>query len=589
MKHIRWIWRFWQPHRAWLWVLLILTLLSSGVTLAFPLVFRYVVDSILGAISEVRPEVASDLTWKAIWIIAGIGLARSIAYIYPGFRAMLNAKLGMDVREYYFSTILGKGHRFFQKFRTGDLVTRLTDDIEQFPKISWFSCSGIFRAVESGSKFLFCVGFMLFMNWKLALVSISPLPVMLTIFYFIRLSLTKRSLERQEIISRTNDALESAFSGIRIVKAFRAEDNQTNEFHKLLNERIDVEIRFTKLWMGVHNVYMWIQYAGQAIVMVVGGTMVINGTLSIGELYAFYIYLSLLAHPVLDIPQLFVSSRQAFACIDREIEIEETHGGMQYYGSLEVGNLKTIQLRNVSFRYDEHLPYALKDINMTIKRGEKAAVVGSVGSGKSTLIKVMAGLLPPTSGDVLVNGHHLNEYNVDDYRLRIGYIPQESTLFSESVFDNTAFGREINEEKVLDSLGMAQVKQEIEEMPKGIHQVLGQRGLTVSGGQKQRLAIARALAGVPELLLMDDCTSALDAENERRFWQMFSERFPETACLIVTHRLATAMQADMIYVLDEGRMVGQGSHEELLNTCEEYRNFLTREELQAALRGSKSA
>jgi len=590
MKHIRWLWRFWQPHRAWIWVLLVLTLLSSGVALAFPLVFRYVIDNIINSIADAHPEVASSLTWKAVWIIAAIGLARTIAYLYPGFRAMLNAKLGMDVREHYFSTILGKGHKFFQKFRTGDLVTRLTDDIEGFPKIAWFSCSGIFRAAESGSQFLFCMGFMLGMNWKLALLSISPLPVMLVIFYFIRLSLTKRSLELQRIISRTNDALESAFSGIRIVKAFRAEENQTNEFQKLLKERINTELRFVKLWMGVHNVYMWIQYAGQAIVMVAGGAMVIRGTLTIGELYAFYIYLSLLARPLLDIPQLFVSSRQAFACIDREIELEETHGGLQdYFGSLKVGPVNVIQLRNVSFRYDEDLPWVLEDVNLTLKRGEKAAIVGSVGSGKSTLIKLVAGLIPPTKGDVLINGRHLNEYNVDDYRSKVGYIPQESTLFSESVFDNTAFGREIDEELVLDSLHMAQVKDEMEAMEKGIHQVLGQRGLTVSGGQKQRLAIARALAGGPELLLMDDCTSALDAENERRFWQIFAERFPETACLIVTHRLATARQADKIYVLHEGRIVGYGSHDQLLETCEEYRNFLTREELQAALNASKSA
>jgi len=584
MKHIRWIWRFWQPHRAWLWLLLVLTLLSSGVALAFPLVFRYVVDHVIKAMAEAHPEAASGFIWQAVWIIAGIGLVRSFAYLYPGFRAMLNAKLGMDVREHYFSVILDKGHRFFQKFRTGDLVTRLTDDIEGWPKIAWFSCSGIFRAVESGSKFLFCMGFMLSMNWKLALLSITPLPIMLAIFYFIRLSLTKRSLELQGIISRTNDALESAFSGIRIVKSFRAEANQTAEFRKLLDERIDIELRFTKLWMGVHNVYMWIQYAGQAIVMIAGGSMVIQGTLTIGELYAFYIYLSLLAQPLLDIPQLFVSSRQAFACIDREIELEETPGGtLDYTGHLPVGALKTIQLRNVSFRYDDDLPFAVENIDLALRRGEKAAVVGSVGSGKSTLIKIVAGLIPPTQGDILVNGRHLNQYNINDYRSRVGYIPQESTLFSESVLDNTSFGRDISEEGVLDSLDMAQVREEMEAMPSGIHQVLGQKGLTVSGGQKQRLAIARALAGGPDLLLMDDCTASLDAENERRFWQMFSERFPDTACLIVTHRLATARQADTIYVLYGGGIVGKGTHDELIEECEEYRNFLTREELQAAL------
>ena len=497
MKYLKWIWRFWQPHRAWLWVLFTLTLISSGVALGFPLIFRYAIDNIGETLRMMNPDAANTVVWKAVWIIAGIGILRTLSHSYPGFRAMINAKIGMDIREHYFSIILQKGHRFFQKFRTGDLVTRLTDDIEGFPKIAWFSCSGIFRALESLSKFLFCMGFMIFMNWKLALLSITPLPVMLIIFYFIRVALTKRSLELQNIISRTNDSLESAFSGVRIVKAFRAESNHAGEFQKLLNERIGVELRFMKLWMGVHNVYMWIQFAGQAIVIVVGGTMVIEGNLTVGELYAFYVYLSLLAQPLLDIPQLFVSSRQAFACIDREIEIEETVGGTEniYTGTEPIKELNSIIVRRASFRYDSDSPNSLEEISLTLHKGQKAAVVGSVGSGKSTLIKMVAGIIPPSEGEVLVNGLPLNEFDIDQYRSRVGYIPQESTLFSETVIDNVKFGRDIPDENARVALDMAQVLDEMEALPGGIKEVLGQKGLTVSGGQKQRLAIARALAG----------------------------------------------------------------------------------------------
>ncbi len=586
IPQVQWLWRFWQPHLGWLWMLAFLTLLSSGVTLVFPMVFRYVIDFLESSLAEAAPEAANSVTWKAIWIFAAIGFARSLAHFYPSFRAMINAKLGMDVREHYFSRILEKGHAFFQKFRTGDLVTRLTDDIEGFPKIAWFSCSGVFRALESLSKFLFCMGFMLYMNWKLSLLSLIPLPIMFTLFYFIRTAISKASLELQQMISKTNDSLEAAFSGVRIVKAFRAETNQATEFRRILDDRIVTELRLMRLWFGLMNVFQWMQLLGQVIVMIAGGMMVIKGTLTIGELYAFYIYLSLLLGPLMNIPQLFVASRQAFACIDREVEIENTPGGTEgiYTGKQPVQALDLVELADVDFRYEKELPLALDGIDLRLKRGEKAAVVGSVGSGKSTLIKIVAGLMPPVDGKARVNGQDLKLCDINDYRARIGYIPQESTLFSESVADNVAFGRSIDRDRVIESLDMAQVKEEMEALPNGIEEVLGQKGLTVSGGQKQRLAIARALAGNPDLLLMDDCTSALDAENERRFWEMFSDRFPDTACLIVTHRLATARKADMIYVLHEGKIVGRGTHEKLLETCEEYRNFLTREELQAALR-----
>ena len=585
MKHARWIWSFWKPHRGWLVLLAFLTLLSSAVAIGYPLIFKFLIDNLERSLSAGDPALASSTTWRLVWLFAVIGLARSLTHLYPGVRAMINAKLGMDIRRYYFARIIQKGYAFFQKLRTGDLVTRLTDDIEGFPKIAWFCCSGIFRAIESSSKFIFCMAVMLSMNWKLALLSITMLPLMLYIFYRLRSALTLRAQQQQKIISRTNDALEAAFSGVRILKAFTAEDNQSREFRKLLDERIGVEVNLVKLWMGIMQLYWGIEFVGQMIVVVAGGFMVIRGSLTPGEFYAFYIYLSLLMQPLIDIPQLFVSSRQAFACIDREIEIEETKGGTEtvFIGVQPLKSVNSIELRNASFRFGPDLPWALSELNLTLHRGERAAVVGAVGSGKTTLIKVVSGLLPPTEGEVLINGEPISSWDIRSYRSRVGYIPQEATLFSESVADNIRFGRDIEYDAVRESLEMAQVIDEMEAMPNGLNQVLGQKGLTVSGGQKQRLAIARALAHSPDLLLMDDVTASLDAENERKFWNVFSQRFPDAACLIVTHRLATARQADIIYVLHEGKIVGKGTHAQLIAECEEYRNFLTRDELKIAL------
>jgi len=346
-----------------------------------------------------------------------------------------------------------------------------------------------------------------------------------------------------------------------------------------------------KLWMMMHNTFMGVQFLGQIIVVTAGGIMVINGQITIGELTAFFVYVGMLLPPMMDIPNLFVTSRTAFACIDREIEIEETPGGTESWGAgkLELPDFKSIELKHVSFNYNEDSAPTLSGIDLQLQRGRRIAVVGAVGSGKTTLLKLIASQLPPAHGEVMLNDRPLTDYDLQSYRAVTGYIPQEATLFSESVSENVSFGRDLDEASIERALRLGQVWYEMAALPEGLDQVLGQKGLSISGGQKQRLAIARALAGGPQLLLMDDCTSALDAENERAFWDEFSRRYPEAACLIVTHRLATARQADEIYVLHEGHIVGRGSHDELLAGCEEYRNMLTKEELRSALGMQRSA
>jgi ATP-binding cassette subfamily B protein len=573
------------------------------------MVFRYLLDDLNKVLAAHNPQLAQSTAWRLAGILAVIGLARCIAQLYPGFRAMLNSRIERDVREKYFGVILDQDFAFFNRFRTGDLVTRLTDDVGGFAKIAWFSCSGIFRAVESGSKFVFCISFMLAMNWQLALLAVLPLPLMMAVFYRIRVAMTKRAMERQQAVSDTNDLLEAAFSGIRIVKAFNAESAQTAQLQAVLEHRIEAELRVQRMMLGMQNLFWAMQFAGQIIVVVSGGMRVLAGTLSMGEFYAFYVYLAMLVRPLMDIPNLLVTSRQAFACIDREIELEEWDARRQAdvlspktaaeakqpsaVRSLEphgqpadrfpLSAVHSLELTNISFCYDPGLPDALDGVSLELRAGERVAVVGSVGSGKTTLLKVAAGIITPGAGSVSVNGRPLADYDRAQWRAHVGYIPQEANLFSESVADNVRFGRPLDVDEVRRALELARVLDEMEGLPGGIDEVLGQRGLTVSGGQKQRLAIARAVGGRPDLLLMDDCTSALDAENERVFWDMLGERLPGAMCLIVTHRLATARVADRIYVMDGGRVVGQGTHAELLESCEVYRNFLTREELEAAL------
>ncbi|KPL07322.1 hypothetical protein AMJ71_09270 [candidate division TA06 bacterium SM1_40] len=580
-KRIGWIWSYWRPHRRVLVALFIFTLVSSAVAIAFPLVFRTIIDEVTAALGSDDP--ASFNLGRIMIILAVIGVGRFVAGFYPAFRGWTNLKLEVAIREDIFGEVLKKDYRFLNHFRTGDIITRLTDDIADYPKIAWFCCSGIFRAVESGSKLIFCIGAMFILDWRLALLSTAPIPAMLYFFYLLRTRLSDAWDEQQRSTSETNSLLEAAFSGIRIVKAFCAEAGQARRLDQLLQHRIGVQLRTAKLMVAVHSFDTVASRMGQVIVLAVGGYMVLRGELTIGALYAFYVYLDMLIFPMMDVPNLFATSRVAFVCMDREDELRDYPVQVIHREEgPELEKIEEIAFQRVTFSYDDGRP-ALSEVDLRIPFGKRIALVGPVASGKSTLLKVTAGLLVPQKGEVLVNGRPLASWDWRTYRERIGYVPQESLLFSESIGENVSFGRSVADDWLRECLSISQMDDDLEELPGGIDTVLGQKGTLISGGQKQRIAIARAIAHHPEVLLLDDCTASLDARNEDRFWNRLFSVLPDTTCLLISHRLSTITRADTIFVFDDGRLVDTGTHDELAGRCDTYRDFLVTEERRSDL------
>jgi ATP-binding cassette subfamily B protein len=423
---------------------------------------------------------------------------------------------------------------------------------------------------------------MLLLDVQLALLSLAPVPLMLLVFYFARRELGETARRQQEAISRTNNALESAFGGIRIVKAFNGQAGQEQRLGAILEERIGIQFNLARLVVLVHQMDNIVARIGQVVVLAVGGLQVLDGTLSLGTLYAFYVFLDMLIRPMMDLPNLFVTARQAFVSIDRVDEVIR-YPVPERAGAAAPDPLARLELRDVAFRYAPDLPPALEDITLSVEAGQKVAVVGAVGSGKSTLLRLVAGLLHPERGAYRFNGAEFDAWDWSRLRHRIGYVPQESLLFSETILANVAFGRDIDEAWAASCLDAAQMAPDLERMPEGVATKLGRTGTLVSGGQKQRIAIARALAGRPDLLLLDDCTSSLDARNEDRFWQRLAETSPDTAVLVVSHRPTTIRRADHIVVLDRGRLVDQGTHAELADRCAPYREFLVAEERRERL------
>jgi ATP-binding cassette, subfamily B, bacterial len=390
------------------------------------------------------------------------------------------------------------------------------------------------------------------------------------------------------MISKTNDQLESAFSGIRIVKAFRAEEGQKARLADLMQERVRIFFGLTRLQMLVQSLDMVASRFGQMIVLAFGGFMVIRGELTVGTLYAFYVYLDMLTQPMMDVPFLFMAGQQAFVSIDRVEEIRSYPVVHPRVGANGLEEIEEIRFDGVSFAYEDGRK-VLDGVSFRAPVGSRVAIVGPVASGKSTVLKLIAGILAPAEGVVSVNGRPLPEWDWKGYRERIGYVPQEGVLFSETIEKNVLFGRPADADDGTDEqwarrcLSVAQMDDDLRQLPDGVRTVVGQKGGLVSGGQKQRVAIARALAGRPQVLLFDDCTAALDAHNEDRFWHDLAAEFGGRTAFIVSHRLATIRRADVILVLEHGRLVDQGTHEELAVRCQTYREFLHTEEAKAHL------
>jgi len=569
--YLKWITGFWKPHKKHLVVLALFTVVSSAVALSFPLVFRYLLDNVqqvlgsAGGSSEFR---------KIVAILAVLAFARFIAGLYPGARAWLNSKLGLDIRDRVFASLLKKDYRFWSAFRPGDLTTRLTDDIVDYPRIAWFSCSAVFRALESSSRLVFCLGVMFFMSWELTLIALVPLPVMFLIFTRVENRLGKKVEESRKATSHTGNLLDSTFAGIPIIKAYNAEEGQTGRLRGLLDERLDIDLSITRLVMLLHGVYSVIGQVGKVTVMGIGGLFVIQNRIGIGEFYAFYVYLDMLLAPMMDIPNLFVTSRQAFTSIDREKEILEYPEAERREGIEGTGAVSTLKLESAGFRYTG-TDLGITGLDVQLSSPGMYALVGEVGSGKTTVLKMLTGQLPCTEGRILYNSTDLKELSEDYLVSETGYVPQESVLFNESVGENVRLGREIPDEAVSNSLRIAGL--DGTELEAGVDTVLGQGGVGVSGGQKQRIAIARALAGNPSLFLFDDCTAAVDASKEEFFWQELAEARENALVLVVSHRLATVRRSDRVIFVHEGKMNAFDTHENLLRDNRLYRLVLAAE------------
>lgn len=604
---IKWLLGFYRDYPHVVAILLILTPVQAVFQVAGPRMIGFTIDYLKTAeVTDfwmarlfVRWGEAlgfSPTTAFALGFIA-IGIVSFSMYAYfQSWRAWMNLRLEWLVRQHAFDSITTKGPDFFNRFRTGDLVTRMTNDIEE--KLSWFACSGIFRLYEALIAIIFIVVMMYSIDPWLTLFTAGPLPLLIVIFFRSQSLLDKRYDRLQTTISKVNDAMEACFSGIRVVKAYVREEAQQTKFEAASRDRREAEIKSVKSTTIIDSLYNYIWQFGVVVVLFAGGYRVLYSGLSMGEMATFIYYVVWLVFPMFDVGQFLVKSRQSAVSIGRILELEEMPAMVSDKNALSVdapkpvavGSQMGLRYEEVSFTFSESSRSIVDNVSFEIAAGLTVALVGRVGSGKSWVANLIPRLVDPVSGRITLDGRDLRSYRLADLRAAVGYVPQEPVLFSDTIRNNILFGREDITEETLDwALSVSQFKSEIDAFPAGVETTIGTHGMSISGGQKQRLALARALVGKPRVLILDDCTSALDSHTETALWDRLHEVLPDVTAMLITHRPDTLQRVDNIFVLKEGRIVERGRHGELMALAGEYARIYRRFELEKAVGGQSSS
>lgn len=553
---MKWFWGFLRKYRFKLLGGLILTTFISVLAIVNPYVSGMIVDDVIQGGQY-------DLLWKLVLILLLVTLARgALRFFYQVIFEVCSQGVLYDMRDVVYRRLLTEDFAFYSKKKTGDLMSRQTGDMEA---IRHFVAYIIYQVYENILLFCFALFMIFTVNVKLALCMLIVLP-------FTAITTAKQSKEVRPTFQRIRDCFSSlnAFvqenvSGNRVVKAFAKEDFEIEKFNKENDAYMDAQLNSSKVWMKYLPIFEVLAYVLNVVLMLYGGWMVITGEMTIGNLVTVNGYLWMLNAP-LRMAGWWVNDTHRFITSVEKIYTTYVEEPLVKMPPVPVSRKHmegNVEFKDVSYAADDE--DIVKDISFSVKKGQTVGILGSTGAGKSTIMNLLCRFVDATSGEVLVDGVNVKDWNLYDLRDNIGMAMQDIFLFSDTIEGNIAYGRpNCTFEEIHEAAVMADANHFIKAMPEGYDTIVGERGVGLSGGQKQRISLARALLKKPSILILDDTTSAVDMETESYIQQQLGKLNGQCTIFVIAYRISSIKDADQILVMDNGRIIEHGTHQELL-------------------------
>ncbi|MFB5394420.1 ABC transporter ATP-binding protein [Enterococcus faecalis] len=553
------------------------------VQLVPPKVIGVVVDEIVN--KEIR--LTKIIVWVALLI--GAGLAQYLfRYIWRMHIWGSAARLEKELRTQLFHHFTKMDSIFYQKYRTGDLMAHATNDLNAIQNVAGAGILTFADSVITGGTTI--IAMVLFVDWRLTLIALLPLPLLAVTSRVLGSKLHDAFRDSQAAFSAINDKTQESITGIKVIKTFGQEKEDLADFTEKIDDAI-VKNKRTNFLDALFDPFITLIIGvSYVLTIIIGGRFIMEGTISLGQLVSFIAYIGMLVWPMFAIGRLFNVLERGNASYDRVNELlhEKTHI-IERKDAIKTMAQGTISMKIDSFSYPKEEAVALENIQFSLQEGETLGIVGKTGAGKTTILKLLMREYDQYQGTISFGKHNIKNYTLDALMGAMGYVPQDHFLFSMTVRDNIRFAKpDLEQAAVEQAAELAFINQEIKAFPEGYDTMVGERGVSLSGGQKQRISIARALIVEPELLILDDALSAVDAKTEEAILSNLKETRQEKTTIITAHRLSSVMHAKEILVLDEGKIIERGTHPELLAQKGWYQLMWEKQQLEAKIEGSES-